>query len=198
MLSLVDSLGAGVTGASPSVSIRRLRETHGAALDGKYWDGASFSATPVWFSMAEMDAVNSPGLYSYLFEQDLVALEWIYLVYYRNLTTPVGFSAEEHVITNEIYIPRTQPDPVIIGPHSLFGELETIKGLLHHNAIIDQQLYAGGQLTAARVRMYDHPTHVPTAPGGSETAGKLAEFQISAEYDGNGLNKKYVLKRVFP
>ena len=198
VLSLVDSLGAGVTGASPSVSIRRYRETHGGALDGSYWDGAVFSPTPVWLVMAAVDPVNLPGLYSYHFNQDLVALEWIYLVYYRNLTAPIGFSVEEHLITNEIYIPRTQPDPMILGPHTLFGELETIKGLLHHNSMIDLQTYLDGQLTSARVRMFDHPAHVPTAAGGNETIGKIAEFLVAAEYDGQGLNQKYVLKRVYP
>lgn len=198
MLSLVDSLGAGVVGASPSISIRRYRETHGGALDSYYWDGAVFVLTPFWIPMVEVDATNSPGLYSYVFNQDLVALEWVYLVYYRNLTDPVGYAVEAHIITNEIYIPRTQPDPIIIGPHSIFGELETIKGLLHHNSMVDKQTYLEGQLTSARVRMFDHPAHVPAAPGGNETAGRIAEFQISAEYDSQGLNKKYVLKRLYP
>jgi hypothetical protein len=198
VLSLVDTTGAGVLGASPSISIRRYRETHGTALDGYYWNGTAFVPTPFWILMAEVDAINSPGLYSYIFEQDLVALEWIYLVYYRNLTDPIGYSVEEHIITNEIYIPKTQPDPIVIGPHSILGQLEIVKGLLHHNAMIDLQTYADGQLTSARVRMFDHPTRIPATPGGGETVGLLAEFQISAEYDGQGLNKKYVLKRLYP
>jgi hypothetical protein len=34
--------------------------------------------------------------------------------------------------------------------------------------------------------------------GGSETLGLLAEFQIESEYDTGGLNKKFVLRRVYP
>jgi hypothetical protein len=201
-LSIVDALGNGVTGASPEVSIRRHRETHGAELDNFYWDGSDtsggFTATPTWLLMHEIDAVNSPGLYEYVFNQNVVGLEWVYLVYYRNLTDPTGFSVEEHVITNEIYIPKTQPDIVLVGPESIMGQFELIKGLLHHNAMVDLQTYSDGQLTSARVRMFDHPDRVPTTPGGGETLGRIAEFRITAEYDSQSLNNKYVLKRVFP
>jgi hypothetical protein len=78
------------------------------------------------------------------------------------------------------------------------GQFELVKGLLHHNSMIDLQTYSEGQLTSARVRMFDNPAHVPATPGGSETSGRIAEFRITAEYDSQGLNKKYVLKRVHP
>jgi hypothetical protein len=198
-LSLVDSNGLGVTGGVPAVSIRRFRETRGIPLDNQYWDGVgTFVSTPTWLLMIEVDAVNSPGLYMYLFEQDIVGLEWVYHIYYRNQTDPVGFSVEEHLITNEVYIPKTQPDPVVIGPGSVMGQLEIVKGLLHHNSMVDKQTFVEGQLTSARVRMFDNPANVPPAPGGDETAGRIAEFQIVSEYDDQGLNKKFVLKRTYP
>lgn len=196
-LALVDDTGAPVLGASPQVSIRRHRETAGQALDNWFWDGAGFIATPVWWPMAAVDAVASPGLYEYIFDQDMVGLEWEYLVYFRNLAVPLGFAVETHIITNEIYIPRTQPDPIIIGSGSLMGELEIIKGLLHHNAMLDKQVYHGGQLVSARLRMFDHPSMIPANPDGNETAGKIAEFEINSAYQ-QGKNSSFTLKRIFP
>jgi hypothetical protein len=201
VLSLADSNGLAVRGAHPEVSIRRYRETHGNALDNHYWAGLdtfAFTPTPTWLPMVEIDSVNSPGLYAYIFKQDFVGLEWVYHVYYRNLTDPIGFFVEEHLITNEVYIPETQPDPIILGSESVMGQLEIVKGLLQHNSMVDRQTYADGMLTSARVRVFDVPDHIPPTPGGNETAGRIAEFQISSSYDADGLNQKFTLKRVYP
>jgi hypothetical protein len=179
------------------VSIRRYRETHGVLLDDYYWNGTAFVPTPFWHPLLEVDAVSSPGLYAYQFEQTKVGLEIIYTVYYRHMVDPVGFAVEAHVVTNEVYIPHSQPDPVIIGPQTVMGQLEIVKGLLHHNSMLDQQIYQGGLLESARLRMFDHPDHIPLVDGGAETAGLLAEFEISATYE-NGTNKKFVLKRLYP
>ena len=155
LLSLATGEGSPATGKFPQVSIRRTRETHGAALDSYYWNGTTFVAAPYWFNLTEVDPVNSPGLYSYLFEQSIVGLENIYSVYYRHTVDPIGFAVETHVITNELFVPETQPDPVFLSPSSIMGQLETIKGLLHHNSILDNQTFAEGQLTSARLRMIE-------------------------------------------
>jgi hypothetical protein len=97
-LQLVLSDGAGATGLSPEVSIRRMRVVNGSPLDGWYWNGATFQALPYWLVLSEVDAVSSPGLYTYLFEQSLIGEEWIYLVYYRSTVDPIGFAVEEHFI----------------------------------------------------------------------------------------------------
>jgi hypothetical protein len=196
--SLVDPSGAGITGASPTVSIRRVRETYGGILDGYFWEGTGFVPTPTWHPLVEVDLVNNPGVYTYIFDQALVGLENTYLVYFKNPTPPVSFCVEVHQVTNEIYIPHTQPDPLIVGSQTVMGQLEIVKGLLHHNSMVDNQTFDNGQLTSARVRMFDLPNHVPAAPGGSEVLGRLAEFQITSEYDTQGMNKKFVLKRTYP
>jgi len=68
LLSLQETSGAGSTGKTPEVAIRRYRETDGAALDLYYWDGVSaFQAAPNWIAMTELDSANNPGLYTYLF-----------------------------------------------------------------------------------------------------------------------------------
>lgn len=198
VLSLVETTGVGSVGKTPEVSIRRIRETHGGDLDNQFWNGTSFVATPVWHPLQEVDPINQPGLYKYLWEQALVGLEWIYTVYYRHTASPVGFAVETHVITNEVYIPNPQPDPIIIGSETIMGQLEIVKGLLHHNAMLDSQVFEEGQLLSARLRMFDNPANIPAVEGGSETTGLLAEFQIESEYDEGGLNKKFVLKRIFP
>lgn len=57
----LDSDGAGVSGLSPRVTIRR-------ASDGTWWDGVSaYQATPVEIAMTEVDATNAPGEYVYAF-----------------------------------------------------------------------------------------------------------------------------------
>jgi hypothetical protein len=221
-LSLVDSFGIGVVGAVPEVSIRRYRETHGGSLDNYFWTGAVFTATPTYLPMNPIDPVNNPGIYTYLWEQDIVGLETTYVVQYRNLTSPIGFEVEIHVITNEVYIPETQPEPVIINPQSVLGQLEIIKdggtglfnsstdalhylrfdtarvlGLLHHNAIADRQQYdTNGQLLSCRLRVFDTAAHVPVTPGGTDTIGLLQEYAIEAQYTGAGALTKYALKKV--
>lgn len=119
------STGAGVTGASPEVAIRRVRSSQGGgALDGFYYDGAGgFTNIPTWLTMAEMDAVNDPGLYTYLFEQTLIAANIVYLVYFRNTTAPVGFDVEEHLITDEITIPASSPAVPVLPGDTVMGRL---------------------------------------------------------------------------
>lgn len=197
VLSLVLSSGSGAVGKSPQVSIRRYQETHGSVLDNYYWTGSAFSPSPYWHTMTEIDPVNSPGMYEYQFEQTKVGLEIVYAVYYRHEVPPIGFAAETHVVTNEVYIPHAQPDPIIIGSNTVMGQLEVVKGLLHHNSMLDKQTYEGALLTYARLRMFDHPSHVPLVDGGSETTGLLAEFEIKADY-ADGVNKSFVLKRIYP
>lgn len=56
----LDETGAGVTGLSPVVVIRR-------AADGTFWDGAAYQATPTNLALAEVSAANAPGEYQYDF-----------------------------------------------------------------------------------------------------------------------------------
>lgn len=221
-LALFDESGAGVTGATPEVSIRRYKETRGAVLDNWYWDDVWFSAPPTWFPMDEIDAVNSPGLYVYLFEQTKVGIEQIYTVYVRNTAAPEGFAIEQHIITNEVYIPSTQPAPIVIGPgtvksmlarimdggtglfedledslHFLRSDMGRVMALMHRNAIVDNQQYdANTQLTSARLRGFDSAANVPAAPGGAETTGLVYEFEVYATYAGLGVLTSFGMKQV--
>jgi hypothetical protein len=197
-LTLAYSNGTPATGKTPQVSIRRYGQLDGTVLDNYYWDGSSFVVTPTWLDMTELDDTNSPGTYVYDFGQKLIGLERLYHIYYRHTVSPVGFAFETHIVTNEIFIPSPQPDPVIVGPQSVMGQLELVKGLLHHNSMLDNQVYVEGRLVSARLRMFDSVTNIPTSPGGSETAGRIAEFSIESAYDAVGLNNRFVLKRVYP
>ena len=218
-LELEDVNFAPVSGKTPKVSIRRFREYQGALLDNWYWDGATFSATPFWFNMVETD---NPGLYTYMFLQSIIGLEIQYIIYYKHETSPTGFAAETHIITNEVYIPSVIPDPIIIGPDSVMGQLELIKdggtglfdgsehslynigesflrvlGLLHENSMLDNQQYdSNDQLTFARLRVFDSPANIPTTPGGSETTGLTQSYEVNAEYDGPNLARNFTMKRV--
>ena len=221
-LELQGTDGEGVTGQSPTVTIRRHKEVDGAPLDDYYWDGAAFTATPTYLVLTEVDSVDSPGLYEYIFEQSLVGLQYQYLMYFSNPTYPVGYAAETHLVTNEVYIPRTNPDPIVIGPETVMGQLELVKdggtglfegdkdslhflrtdvgrilGLLHENSIIDKQQYDSyKQLTYARIRVFDSPGNVPATPGGDELTGLLYEYETEAEYSALNVVTQFVLKRV--
>lgn len=81
--------------------------------------------------------------------------------------------------------------------HALSVDLTRVLGLLHHNAILDNQTYDSNfQLTSARLRVFDTAAHVPAIPGGSETLGLLHEYIITGEWSGLGQADLYTLKRV--
>lgn len=81
--------------------------------------------------------------------------------------------------------------------HNLKIDLTRILGLLHHNAILDDQVYDSNlQLTSARLRVFDTAAHVPVTPGGSETLGLLHEYTIEGEWSGLATAIRYTLKRV--
>jgi hypothetical protein len=218
-LTLANADGTAATGKAPIVQIRRHRETHGGALDNWFWNGATFVAGPVGFVMPEVP--DSPGVYRYTFAQTLVGLEHQYLCYFEHLVDPVGIAHEIHTITDEVFVPTTQPDPIVVGPDSVMGQIELVKdggtgsfdpatdnlrvtaesalralGLLHHNAMVDRQTYDyNGNLTSARVRVFGDASQVPAAPGGTETAGLVHEYNIGSSYDG-GLVRSFTLQRV--
>lgn len=76
-------------------------------------------------------------------------------------------------------------------------DLTRVLGLLHRNAILDEQVYDGNsQLTFARLRVFDSPANVPTMPGGNETVGLLHKYEIETEYDGVNIVRKFTLKQI--
>lgn len=56
----VDATGAGVTGATITVSIRRQS-------DGYYWSGTGYTTTYTALTMSQLDSTNLPGVYYYDF-----------------------------------------------------------------------------------------------------------------------------------
>ena len=87
---------------------------------------------------------------------------------------------------------------IIVGSQSVMGQLEIVKGLLHHNSMLDRQVYDGDRLLSARLRVFDEVANIPGDEDGDEVTGKIAEFTVESEYGDTGLNTKFVLKRVFP
>jgi len=100
-LTIVDNAGEGVTGADPTVSIRRYQKVNGDSLDNYYWTGTAFTATATLLDLTEVDATNSPGLYVYNFEQSDIQEEYIYNMYFQNLTVPTGIFIETHAFLSE-------------------------------------------------------------------------------------------------
>jgi hypothetical protein len=72
-------------------------------------------------------------------------------------------------------------------------------GLHHENALLDQQVHAGGRLISARLRMYDSAVNLAaaldTSPAGG-TTGLLFTWQISSAYDSMNLSKTFQIARV--
>lgn len=127
-LQLISPTGLGSAGGSPEVAIRRMRASHGGALDGHYWDGVSaFTNIPTWIVMSEVDAINQPGLYTYLFEQSGIGSEWIYFVYYQNTAAPLGFAVEQHIVTNELFIPVGSPAVPVLPGDTVMGRLAAME-----------------------------------------------------------------------
>ena len=95
---------------------------------------------------------------------------------------------------------EVSPDAIVDDVIPSLGQLEAdfviVKALLHENAMVDSQTYIDGQLTSARLRVFDDAANVPADPGGSETTGLLAEFSIESTYTAGGFNNKFTLKRV--
>lgn len=128
-LQLTDPLSLDpVTGATPEVQIRRHRDSQtGAALDNWYWDGSTFVPSPVWLSMAEFDATNSPGLYLYHFEQSLLGANIVCLMYFRNTADPEGFDIEEHIFTDEVTIYSGTPVVPVVPGDTVMGRLAAME-----------------------------------------------------------------------
>ena len=145
-VQLVSPAGLGVPGKIPEVAIRRARATHGGPLDLFFWNGTTWQNTPAWLPMAEVDAVSCPGLYTYLFGQSAVASEWVYLVYFRHTIDPKGFAVEEHIITNELYIPTPLPVVPVFPGDTVMGKLVAMEDpttpvpLANADAVWDEML----------------------------------------------------------
>lgn len=74
--------------------------------------------------------------------------------------------------------------------------MSRVLGLLHENAMIDQQQYdAQGQLVSARVRVFDSKANVPNNPEGSEATGLLYTYIIESRWGGLNRNTMYKLTR---
>jgi len=101
-LEVVQADGSGLTGSTPKVAIKRIKELSGNFLDNYYWNSASFVSTPTFLTMSQVDSVNNPGLYTYCFSQSLIALERVYSVYYKHEVAPIGFSSETHFFVNSV------------------------------------------------------------------------------------------------
>jgi hypothetical protein len=146
-LQLISPSGGGATGLSPTVAIRRHRTTAGVLLDGNYYDGAGgFTATPTFLSMTEFDAVNNPGLYLRQFDQSVVGVDTIYLCYFQHLVSPIGFAIEEHIFSNEIFIPSSSPAPPPVIGETVMGKLKDMEdptkpvALANADAVWDEPL----------------------------------------------------------
>ena len=221
-LLLLNEDGTPATGKAPTVQIRREKEPYGAALDLYWWDGAGFVDTVQKLAMSELDATNQPGVYVYEFAQATIGLSQQYLVFFEHTAAPVGSAAEAHIFSDELFVTAGQTEPVTVTNQTVLGNLELMKdggtgdfdgatdslhalglsairlaGLSRENSIYDNITFdAYQQPISGRLRVYDSAINVPAFPGGSETLGLTAEYEVDASYLGRGQLRSFSLKRV--
>lgn len=190
--AFVTADGAPLTGLLPGDLVVRIRrQSDGAYFD---WDSAALDfKTSAWTTrdknLIEQDATLNPGVYEVVGGFDT--------------STIVGISADDRytvIILQVAGAPAVLPPPgeLKVGQwvDDTLQKLRRVLGLLHQNAIIDNQAYSSGQLTSARLRIFDIAANVPSTPGGSEIAGLLFEYQFTATYDGNNLQDMFLSKVV--
>jgi len=79
----------------------------------------------------------------------------------------------------------------------LASKIARILGLVHENAFIDNTVHdANGSLVAARIRLFDDATNVPSVGGGSETVGLVATYEITTTYEADCRMGTYRVKKV--
>lgn len=83
------------------------------------------------------------------------------------------------------------------GLSQLQADVARVLGLLQLNSMVDNQQFDGfGQLTSARLRVFDSEANVPPTPGGDEATGLLQEYSLKSEYSGVNIVTQFTLKRV--
>jgi len=92
---LVNGAGAGATGATPRILIKRRS-------DSKYWTGSVWSSFVQLLTMVEEDSTNLPGTYYFDFDQAVAGgSPEEYLVRYSSTTVQVGIDEEYAVYTTQ-------------------------------------------------------------------------------------------------
>lgn len=103
--------------------------------------------------------------------------------------TDVGHAVESTVYSREIeqvFVTSNNVDDLAV-------MITRLLGLSHENAFIDLTSFdVHGQLTAARMRIFDSKISAQAATdGGSETTGLVAAYTMEAVYEGVGRLKSY-------
>lgn len=118
---------------------------------------------------------------------------------YRIAYTPdiIGYWKVEifNVYNSEYWISEVDVGDATLS--TLYADMQRVLGLLHRNALLDNQIYDGeGRLTGARLRVFADKSNVPATPGGSETTGLLHRYTIEAAYDATGAVKYRFLEEL--
>lgn len=176
MIREIENDGSPIVDQFPVFDVDGYSKVTGLTLAGGDFTVTSWrDSIPIAVPLSITEIVGTPGEYK---------VEW---------TPPFGVYGRY-----EIQILINSNKEIWYGVYQLVGSSQDrILGLLHENAIVDNQTYdSNTQLTSARLRVFDKASNVPSTPGGSETLGLKYEYQIEAEYDGLNKLTKYILKRV--
>ena len=111
----------------------------------------------------------------------------------------ITYADTGHTVENITYS-REQEQLVITqyGVDDLALSLIRVLGLVHENTFIDNTVHdAFGQLTGARVRIFDSRVNAEAATdGGSETTGLVATYDITSTYESQGRMGSYRMVKV--
>jgi hypothetical protein len=64
-------------------------------------------------------------MYEYQFEQP--GVQQVYLVYFRHTIAPIGFDVEQHIVTDEVYIPSASPAVPVVPGDTVMGRLAAME-----------------------------------------------------------------------
>jgi hypothetical protein len=155
---LVDSAGnlvIGLTGAQLNM-LTLMRKS-----DGKYYDGAAWQSTKTDLAVIEQDAINSPGLYYY--------------------DTPI-LDEDEYFITINTIEAANVPQTGIIRAGDY---IDRLLGLSYENMYMHTRIYTGGQLTSAKIDLYNNKANADIHDG---STGIVAKYTQTFIYIGTELS----------
>lgn len=165
---MVDSSGDTLPALS-DVLLSIRRQSDGQYLD---FDDNTFKAsgwTTIQQTMSVLDATNSAGIYTYNWD-----------------TSP--HSEDTYTMRIES---ATADNPVLVGELKVGGVLDRLLGLSHENAYHHTFVYSGGQLTSAKIDLYDSKANAQTHDG---STGIIAKYTATMTYSADNLDTFQVVR----
>lgn len=152
VVGLFDSSGDAILGGDSNTSIKIRRSADGFLLD---WNSMTFKNNgwaQLTSQLVEINDVDLEGYYKKEFPLTNFRNGWYHFIF-NYINGPLKLSGSQpFLVNNELEL-----------ENSNINDLNTIKGLVHHNVFIDSTIYDNdGNLVSGRVRIYSDSASVGT------------------------------------